>query len=218
MSPSTKQNQTYEMSKTYQYRKVMKPLLERKRRARINKCLDELKDLLAEHLQQINGENPVKVEKADILEITVQHFRQLKAQKHQPQDRHQQRQHFRSGYIQAANEVSRCLAFLPRVDVALGTHLMTHLGERLNQLEETFEDSNKQNMTPLEVNCGARTNTPLTTSSCCSPVSSGYCSDDADRSLSPASSSSSSPSSVYNRSQAASVRSAEAKDELWRPW
>jgi len=34
-----------EMSKTYQYRKVMKPMLERKRRARINKCLDELKDI-----------------------------------------------------------------------------------------------------------------------------------------------------------------------------
>ena len=34
------------MSRTHQYRKVMKPLLERKRRARINKCLDELKDLM----------------------------------------------------------------------------------------------------------------------------------------------------------------------------
>lgn len=31
------------MSRTLQYRKVMKPLLERKRRARINKCLDDLK-------------------------------------------------------------------------------------------------------------------------------------------------------------------------------
>ena len=34
------------MSRTHQYRKVMKPLLERKRRARINKCLDDLKDLM----------------------------------------------------------------------------------------------------------------------------------------------------------------------------
>ena len=32
------------MSRTHQYRKVMKPLLERKRRARINTCLEELKD------------------------------------------------------------------------------------------------------------------------------------------------------------------------------
>merc|ERR1712130_771315 len=34
------------MSKTHNYRKVVKPLIERKRRARINSCLDELKDLM----------------------------------------------------------------------------------------------------------------------------------------------------------------------------
>merc|ERR1711876_79650 len=38
------------MSRTFQYRKVMKPLLERKRRARINSCLDELKDLMVSAL------------------------------------------------------------------------------------------------------------------------------------------------------------------------
>ena len=39
------------MSRTHQYRKIMKPLLERKRRARINSCLDELKDLMVDALQ-----------------------------------------------------------------------------------------------------------------------------------------------------------------------
>jgi len=52
------------MSRTHQYRKVMKPLLERKRRARINKCLDELKDLMV-HALQHEGENITKLEKAD---------------------------------------------------------------------------------------------------------------------------------------------------------
>ena len=42
------------MSRTHQYRKVMKPLLERKRRARINKCLDDIKDLLIDSLQVSN--------------------------------------------------------------------------------------------------------------------------------------------------------------------
>ena len=42
------------MSRTHQYRKVMKPLLERKRRARINKCLDDIKDLLIDSLQVRN--------------------------------------------------------------------------------------------------------------------------------------------------------------------
>ena len=30
----------------YTYKKITKPLLERKRRARINACLDELKDIM----------------------------------------------------------------------------------------------------------------------------------------------------------------------------
>ena len=34
------------VSKTYTYKKITKPLLERKRRARINACLDERKDIM----------------------------------------------------------------------------------------------------------------------------------------------------------------------------
>merc|ERR1712241_362991 len=67
------------MSKTDQYRKVMKPLIERKRRARINSCLDELKDLMVFALQT-EGESISKLEKADVLELTVNHLRKLKRQ------------------------------------------------------------------------------------------------------------------------------------------
>merc|ERR1712107_635136 len=67
------------MSKTDQYRKVMKPLIERKRRARINSCLDELKDLMVFALQA-EGESISKLEKADVLELTVNHLRKLKRQ------------------------------------------------------------------------------------------------------------------------------------------
>lgn len=42
------------VSRTYQYRKVMKPMLERKRRARINRCLDELKELMTGALQTVS--------------------------------------------------------------------------------------------------------------------------------------------------------------------
>lgn len=56
----------------------MKPLLERKRRARINKCLDELKDIMTVALQA-QGENVSKLEKADILELTVRHLHKLSA-------------------------------------------------------------------------------------------------------------------------------------------
>merc|ERR1712218_748548 len=67
------------MSRTHQYRHLIKPMLERKRRARINKCLDELKDLMVAALQQ-DGESITKLEKADVLELTVRHLRKLKVQ------------------------------------------------------------------------------------------------------------------------------------------
>ena len=56
------------VSKTTQYKKITKPLLERKRRARINKCLDELKDIMTVALQA-EGENVSKLEKAGKIEI-----------------------------------------------------------------------------------------------------------------------------------------------------
>ncbi|KAH8295162.1 hypothetical protein KR018_008173, partial [Drosophila ironensis] len=166
----------YEMSKTYQYRKVMKPLLERKRRARINKCLDELKDLMAECASQTGD---AKVEKADILEVTVQHLRKLKQAKQAQQP--QPEQSFRAGYIRAANEVSRALASLPKVDVAFGTTLMTHLGMRLNQLEQPMERTQSMT-TPLSIVCGGSSSSSSSSSSfsscsSISPVSSGYASD-----------------------------------------
>lgn len=48
-------NMTEPVSRTYQYRKVMKPMLERKRRARINRCLDELKELMTGALQTVSS-------------------------------------------------------------------------------------------------------------------------------------------------------------------
>merc|ERR1711988_1636212 len=65
-------------SSQYQYRKVMKPLLERKRRARINGCLDELKELM-EYLGAESGQRLARLEKADVLEVTVNHLKSLKA-------------------------------------------------------------------------------------------------------------------------------------------
>lgn len=120
------------MSRTDQYRKVMKPLLERKRRARINRCLDELKDLMVSALET-EGENVQKLEKADILELTVRHLHKLRGQR----DVSQQSDKFKMGYTQCAKEVSRCLSAIPGVDVHLGTQLMSHLGYKLKQMDTT---------------------------------------------------------------------------------
>lgn len=182
----------YEMnnaSKTYHYRKVTKPLLERKRRARINKCLDQLKTLMVDCLTQ-EGEHITRLEKADILELTVDYLRKQKNQKKSSTEA-AAADSFRNGYINAANEVSRVLATVPGVDIALGKNIMTHLGGQLNYLQQQYssqvvvmehQQSQQQYMTPLKIDM------PM------SPASSGYHSDLA------------SPSESENGSP------------VWRPW
>ncbi|BES92013.1 enhancer of split [Nesidiocoris tenuis] len=138
--------QVQPISRTYQYRKVMKPMLERKRRARINRCLDELKELMVTALQS-EGENVSKLEKADILELTVQHLHKLRKAKRLTLSASPvvDADRFRAGYTHCASEVSKCLAAIPGVDVRLGTKLMSHLGHRLNEMDT---------MTPISVRIG----------------------------------------------------------------
>merc|ERR1712024_418602 len=121
------------MSRTFQYRKVMKPLLERKRRARINSCLDELKDLMMFALQS-EGESISKLEKADVLELTVKHLRKLKRQQMLAVNPGLDMDRYRAGYTTCATEVSRCLASTG-VDISIGSRLMSHLGHKLNTIE-----------------------------------------------------------------------------------
>merc|ERR1712080_751105 len=121
--------------RTSQYRKVVKPLLERKRRARIDACLDELKDLMVFALQT-EGESISKLEKADVLEMTVKHLRKLKRQQMLTLNPALEFDRFHAGYTTCATEVSRTLASTG-VDVTIGSRLMGHLGHRLNTIEKS---------------------------------------------------------------------------------
>lgn len=129
-----------ENSKTYQYRKVMKPMLERKRRARINKCLDELKDIMVECLTQ-EGEHVTRLEKADILELTVEHMKKLKQRGSLALSvgKPSETDCFRSGYVHAADQISHVLAATPGVGVDLGSRLMSFLGQRLMEIQSFAE-------------------------------------------------------------------------------
>lgn len=115
-------------------------MLERKRRARINRCLDELKELMSSALAS-EGENLTKLEKADVLELTVRHLHKLRERQAlglgsspasspaSTQDK------FRAGFTHCAAEVSRYLATSTGLDVSVGQHLLSHLGRCVHQLE-----------------------------------------------------------------------------------
>ncbi|XP_018432034.1 PREDICTED: transcription factor HES-3 [Nanorana parkeri] len=59
------------------FRKVSKPLMEKKRRARINVSLEQLKSLLERNYSQNIRKR--KLEKADILELTVKYLKTLQS-------------------------------------------------------------------------------------------------------------------------------------------
>ncbi|XP_018571466.1 transcription factor HES-2-like [Anoplophora glabripennis] len=59
-------------------RKIRKPIMEKKRRARINESLETLKKILLECNPHRTDQKNVKLEKADILEMTVRYLQHLK--------------------------------------------------------------------------------------------------------------------------------------------
>ncbi|XP_034460280.1 hairy-related 8.2 [Hippoglossus hippoglossus] len=105
-------------------RKLRKPLIERKRRERINTCLDQLKDTVigAFRLDQS------KLEKADILEMTVKHLQDI--QSHTLSDSSsglEAQQKYSTGYIQCMHEVHNMLLTCDWMDKTLGSRLLNHL-------------------------------------------------------------------------------------------
>lgn len=125
-------SQALSTSRSYQYRKVMKPLLERKRRARINRCLEELKQLIMQLVHLVSTaqgtiidtivitactllqdeETLSKLEKADILELTVHHLhRQRREREWEPANSSTpgQLEYFWNGFQQCLLEVSQSL-------------------------------------------------------------------------------------------------------------
>ncbi|KAG7319400.1 hypothetical protein KOW79_016543 [Hemibagrus wyckioides] len=105
-------------------RKLRKPLIERKRRERINQCLEQLREMVVE----VFGLDHSKLEKADILEMTVKHLQNIQSNKVteliMDPEAHQW---YSTGYIQCMHEVHNLLLSCDWMDKTLGTHLLNHL-------------------------------------------------------------------------------------------
>merc|ERR1719495_2816089 len=83
---------------------------------------------------QTEGESISKLEKADVLELTVKHLRKLKRQQMLSLNPSLDMDRFHAGYTACATEVSRTLASTG-VDISIGSRLMSHLGHKLNTIE-----------------------------------------------------------------------------------
>lgn len=118
-------------------RKKKKPLMEKRRRARINTCLTELKSLVLQALHK-DGSQCTKLEKADILEMTVRYLRSVQRSQivntMTPNMSMMTRYH--SGYSECAQEVVRYLSTINGVSDDMRMSLLSHLASNAKTQQE----------------------------------------------------------------------------------
>uniref|UniRef100_A0AAY4A6Z8 Uncharacterized protein n=1 Tax=Denticeps clupeoides TaxID=299321 RepID=A0AAY4A6Z8_9TELE len=117
-------------------KKSSKPIMEKRRRARINESLCQLKTLILEALRKDTSRHS-KLEKADILEMTVRHLKTLQraqmAGTLTPDSAVFGK--FRAGFGECVNEVTRFLSTCEGVDAEVRTRLLGHLAGCASQLQ-----------------------------------------------------------------------------------
>lgn len=107
-----------DQKKSSDNRRSNKPIMEKRRRARINNCLNELKALILDAMKKDPARHS-KLEKADILEMTVKHLEGLRSEGAVSPDK------FRAGYRQCVTEVAKFQGMEPALRRRLVRHLET---------------------------------------------------------------------------------------------
>ncbi|XP_026868344.2 transcription cofactor HES-6-like [Electrophorus electricus] len=117
-------------------RKTRKPLVEKKRRARINESLQELRNLLAD------AEMQAKMENAEVLELTVKRVENILRNRSQEADTmsREASERFAAGYIQCMHEVHTFVSTCPGIDAVVAAELLNHLLECMPLNEDHLQD------------------------------------------------------------------------------
>ncbi|XP_044732805.1 protein deadpan-like [Chrysoperla carnea] len=124
------------MSKA-ELRRSNKPIMEKRRRARINHCLNELKTLILDAMKKDPARHS-KLEKADILEMTVKHLQSIQRQQMaasvatDPTVVHK----FKSGFHECAGEVTRFIGTMDGIENGVKQRLVAHLSNCVNGLSQ----------------------------------------------------------------------------------
>ncbi|KAI5709452.1 hypothetical protein M8J76_005859 [Diaphorina citri] len=140
--------------KTNENRRSNKPIMEKRRRARINNCLNELKTLILDAMKKDPARHS-KLEKADILEMTVKHLENMQRQQlalSAATDPHVLNK-FRAGFSECAGEVGR----FPGLDPAVRRRLLTHLSNCLNSNNDPAATPQEPRLSPAPVTSAAQT-------------------------------------------------------------
>ncbi|KAL4089666.1 hypothetical protein QTP88_024665 [Uroleucon formosanum] len=188
-------------------RKIRKPLMEKKRRARINQSLDELKRIVVDaekfagqDLSRVN-----KLEKADILEMTVR-FLKRKSTASEPPPPPPGPEVYAAGYRRCIGQVQELLAeqWTDEQRLMSGQRMIEHLescARRLNNVPANRLSSSSPSDQPLNTNVTVSSNNNV-----CS--SSSSCSSDEDDS----------GAATEDRTTTELRRDATPAKLMWRPW
>ncbi|XP_050309671.1 transcription factor HES-4-like [Anthonomus grandis grandis] len=128
-------------------RRANKPLMEKRRRARINQSLAALKTLILDSAKADNTKHS-KLEKADILELTVRHF-----QRHRSLDVKGVNQ-YKAGYSDCVREVQRYLETpdaqtMTVIDSGVRQRLLRHLDNCVSEVDVDLRQAT-QMVPPVE--------------------------------------------------------------------
>ncbi|KAG5837150.1 hairy-related 8.2 [Anguilla rostrata] len=147
MTATTMAHNVEKLSSAKEDRKLRKPLIERKRRERINNCLDQLKETVVGAFRLDQS----KLEKADILEMTVKHLQNIQSNKYaaDPTLGLEAQQKYSTGYIQCMHEVHNLLLTCEWMDKTLGSRLLNHLLKSLPRSTEDASQPAAVSITPI---------------------------------------------------------------------
>ncbi|KAK4875432.1 hypothetical protein RN001_011854 [Aquatica leii] len=124
------------MSKA-ELRKTHKPIMEKRRRARINHCLNEIKTLILDAMKKDPARHS-KLEKADILEMAVKHLQNVQRQQlalAMASDPSVLRK-FKAGFNECAEEVNRYISNLEGLDANIQQRISSHLSKCISGIEQ----------------------------------------------------------------------------------
>lgn len=113
-------------------RRINKPLIEKRRRARINECLLQLKSIVLE-AQESQNPRPSKLEKADILEMTVEFIKKKTSEGGHTNSGRENSLHkdYIAGYTGCLAEVSKFLTETNEVNSELRETIVEHMSKKI---------------------------------------------------------------------------------------
>ncbi|CAL8254598.1 unnamed protein product [Arctogadus glacialis] len=134
-SPATGAHTPDKPKNASEHRKSSKPIMEKRRRARINESLGQLKTLILDALKKDSSRHS-KLEKADILEMTVKHLRNLQRVQMSAALSTDATvlSKYRAGFNECMSEVTRFLSTSEGVNTEVRSRLLNHLSGCMGQM------------------------------------------------------------------------------------